>query len=313
MKLLSIVIPIHNEEGNIHTLYSRLLENLKNLKNYKYEIIFIDDYSTDNSIEKIIKLREKNKNVKLIELSKNFGHQIALSAGLHHSKGNATIMMDGDLQHPPELIPKLINAYEKGNEIVYTKRKESDDSSLFKRLSAKLFYKLFNAISEVKITTNSADFRLISKKVLKAFNHINEKKRFLRGLFPSMGFPSTTIEFKADNRFSGKSSYTLSKMIKLCSIGLTSFSGKPLRIPLYFGILTTIGALIYSAFIVVAYLQGKAIAGWSSVVISILFLSSIQLIFLGIIGEYLYIIFNEIKKRPLYFIQKKHGFDDHKN
>jgi dolichol-phosphate mannosyltransferase len=301
---LSVVIPCYNEAANLAALYQRLSPVLKSL-NLSYEIIFVDDGSRDTTFDAIRTLHSEDKQVKGLSLSRNFGHQVALAAGLHHSSGNMVITMDGDLQHPPELIPEMINRCNQGFDIVNTKRLETEGAGFFKRNTSRMFYKLMNRLSDVELTEGGADFRLMNKKAVEAYTSFNERDRFNRGLVTWMGFNQDVIEYNAEERFAGKTKYTFRKMLRFAIDGITSFSSRPLRLAAYTGILVSIAGLLYAVYALVRHFSGATIPGWTSMLITVLLLGGVQLISLGVIGEYIARIFNEAKSRPLYFIKEK--------
>lgn len=295
----SIVVPIFNEAEILKT-FSQVL--LKHLTNLEYECIFVDDGSTDNSFNLISQLATTNPRIKGISLSRNFGHQVALFAGLKEVTGDIAITMDGDLQHPPQVIPQLIKEYENGYDIVNTKRRDSG-LGIGKKLSSKWYYKLINTVSDTKIESSSSDFRLLSRKAIDAFISIPEKDRFNRGLVSWMGFNQSIIEFNAPERKIGTSKFTYKKMSKLGMDGLISFSSKPLKLILNLGIASTLIGLVYLIYVLIQFINKNTVEGWTSTMIVILLLGGFQLISLGIIGQYIARIFNESKNRPLYFIK----------
>jgi len=303
-KLLSIAIPCFNEEKNIVQLYDELVPVLNKVSPL-FEIIFIDDGSRDNTFHVIKNIAEKDKNVAGISLSRNFGHQVAIMAGLQYSKGDIVIMMDADLQHPPELIPELIAEYEKGFDIVNTKRLETKGEGAFKKITSKGFYRFINFLSDVRIEPSSADFRLMTRKAVDAFLQLEEKDRFTRGLISWMGFKQSIVEFNASSRFAGKTKYTFKKMLHFGMDGITSFSSKPLRISFYAGFIVFLVGLIYAGYAIIQNIRGDTVMGWTSILVSVLIIGGIQLLSIGIIGEYIARIFNEAKARPLYFIKDK--------
>jgi dolichol-phosphate mannosyltransferase len=300
---ISVVIPLLNEEGNINILYDLLKTVLEKISP-DFEILFVDDGSTDTSFELIRSLSEKDKRVTGLSLSRNFGHQVALTAGLEHAKGKAVVTMDADLQHPPELISQLYEEYKKGFDIVNTIRKDPDNIGWFKKATSSLFYKLINYLSDVRIQPAAADFRLMSRKAVNAFMKIRERDRFTRGLVSWMGFRQATIEYMAASRFAGKSKYTLKRMIRFASDGITSFSSRPLRVSFYLGLIVLAIGIIYSGFAIYEYFQGVTVQGWTSTLLTIIILGSIQLISIGVLGEYIARVFNEAKGRPLYFLKE---------
>ncbi len=299
---LSIVIPAYNEEKNILPLYQKICRVLNNLE---FECIFVDDGSSDNTFNEIKKISKKDKRIKGISFSRNFGHQTALLAGLKESENEIVISMDADGQHPPEIIPKLTEEYKKGFDIVNTRRISTADAGFFKRLSSKWYYQLLNALTDVKIEKNSSDFRLMSRKAVDAFLQIDEKDRFTRGLIKWIGFKQSIIEFEAPKRMHGKSKYTLRKMLRFAFDGITSFSSKPLKFSMITGILSILAGFIYSIYILIMYFSGNTTPGWASMMLVILILGGFQLLSIGIIGEYISRIFNEAKNRPHYFIKEK--------
>jgi polyisoprenyl-phosphate glycosyltransferase len=303
---ISIAIPLFNEEENIGVLYERLTAVLSGIAS-SYEIIFVDDGSTDSSFSKIIEISKKDQRVKGMALSRNFGHQIALTAGLEYAKGDVVITMDADLQHPPEMIPRLYEEYKKGNDVVNTFRETTADAGLLKRFTSFVFYKLINRLSDVYIEPASADFRLMSRKALDGFLKIKEKTRFTRGLITWMGYTQTMVHYHAAERFSGSTKYTFKKMLAFGLEGVASFSTKPLRISFYLGLITSLVGLLYSVYAIINYFKGHTVPGWTSILVSVLILGGIQLISIGIIGEYLARVFNEAKGRPLYLVKDYAG------
>ncbi len=299
---ISLVIPSFNEEKNISLLFDKINQVLNH---QDYECIFVDDGSKDNTFNNIKRLAELHKEVKGISFSRNFGHQIALLAGLNEASGDIIIMMDADGQHPPEVIPELIEQYNQGFEIVNTRRLATADAGMFKNVTSKGFYKLMNSLTEVKIEPSSSDFRLMSRKAVNAFLQIGEKDRFTRGLVSWMGFRQSFVEFTAPPRMTGESKYTLKKMIRFAWDGITSFSSKPLKFSLFIGLFFLLFGGCYSIYVLVEFLAGNTIPGWTSMMLVILFLGGLQLLSLGIIGQYLSRIFNESKNRPHYFIQER--------
>ncbi len=305
-KEISIVIPTFNEEGNIEKLYESLLAVLSELSIEKFEIIFINDGSTDNSLKIIKKLNAINNQVKYINLSRNFGHQCALKAGLDHAIGEAVISMDADMQHPPELIKTLYNTWKQGYEVVYTLRKDSTELPFLKRKTSQWFYKLINYLSSTKVEAGAADFRLLDRKVVDALKSFNESHLFIRGIIPWLGFNQIGIEYTPQNRFSGASKYTFKQMLRLALTGITSFSAKPLYFSIYFGLFFAFLAFLYGVYaLYIAAFTNQALQGWTSIIASVLFIGGIQLIMLGIIGEYLGKLFIQSKNRPNYIVSDK--------
>ncbi len=303
-KLISVVIPVLNEEKNIKTLLKRLVPILRS---YNFEIIFVNDGSTDNTSGEIKRFANKDRRIKLVSFQRNFGHQTALSCGYNFAKGDCVVTIDADLQDPPEIIPKMIKKWEEGVDVVYAKRRKREKDSLFKRWTAKLFYKLINVLSDTPIPDNVGDFRLLDRRVVKFINGLTEKSRFLRGLVAWGDFSSAFVYFDRDERNAGKTHYTLRKMINFALSGIMSFSTKPLRIASYLGFATaTLGFLgIIYGIVGKLFFPSHWVTGWTALFTAILFLGGVQLITIGIIGEYIGQIYREVQNRPLYLIKEK--------
>ena len=302
--LISIVVPSYNEEGNIVMIASYVVKQLTMLE-YPFEIIFVDDGSTDSTLEKLIQLNMKDARVKFLSLSRNFGHQSALIAGLDFAAGDAVISMDADLQHPPELLPKLISIWEEGYDVVYTRRKEGQELPYLKRKTSKLFYKFINLFSDIKLEPGTSDFRLLDRKVVDVIKELPENNLFIRGLIKWVGFKQYCIEYIPQKRNDGESKYSYRKMISLAISGVTSTSIFPLRIASVMGFIISIAAFGYSLVVLYDYyFTNKNLSGWTTLIIAILFLGGAQLITLGIIGEYLGKLLIQSKGRPKYIIKK---------
>jgi dolichol-phosphate mannosyltransferase len=302
---ISIVIPTYCEEGNIVELYEQLQLELSKIDVQSFEIIYVNDGSHDDSLRNIKELTTKDERVKFIHFSRNFGHQNALRAGLDFAKGDAVISMDADLQHPPELISTLIEHWRAGNKVVYTKRKDTNDLSFFKKLTSKMFYKLVNYLSETKLEEGTADFRLLDRSVVEALKNFNENNLFYRGIIPGLGFKQYGLEYIPNERFSGNTKYTFSKMVRFALTGITSSSAKPLYFSIYLGAFLALCSFFYALYaIYVSIFTTEAVAGWTSTIASILFIGGIQLMMLGIVGIYLGKLFSESKKRPNYIIEE---------
>ncbi|WP_294292069.1 glycosyltransferase family 2 protein [uncultured Chryseobacterium sp.] len=307
MKKISIVIPAHNEEGNVALVHQKIKEVFDGLSNYDFEIIFVNDGSRDNTQQRLEELSAKYKEVKFIEFSRNFGHQPAVKAGIDLAYGNAVISMDGDLQHPPEMIPEMIRKWEEGYDIVLTMRKYPKQISYFKRKTSDFFYKILSSLSDVNLTKGGgSDFRLMDANAVEVMRNLNEDDLFLRGLTSWMGFKQTGIEFTANERLSGESSYNLKKMITFAFTGITAFSVKPLYIAAYLGFLFSgFSVLGYGIYVMYSFIAKTEISGWASLIMTIVFFGGLQLIILGIIGIYLGKIFKQVKNRPNYIIKNK--------
>lgn len=305
---LSIVIPAFNEEGNLHPLIERLKPVLHSL-GLTYEIILVDDGSTDQTLAVAAQLHQNDHRIKTINFSRNFGHMMALSAGLDAALGEAVITMDADLQHPPELIPELVARWRGGSEVVNTLRQETKGSSLLKNFSAGAFYWLINKIAKINLPANSADYRLLDRKVVDTLKGIRERSRFLRGLIRWVGFRQEFIPYQAEKRFSGKTKYSFGRMFAFAVDGITSFSAFPLKLSAYFGLIVAAVSFVYILYALYVYFfTQQAVAGWTSVLVAVLFIGGIQLIFLGVIGEYLSRIYDESKARPLYIVSRRIGW-----
>lgn len=305
---LSIVVPCYNEEESLLTFYNNLIEELKSV-DFSFEIVLVDDGSKDRTTAIIQEISNKDNRIKAIVLSRNFGHQAALVAGIENASGDYVLTMDSDLQHPVEFVVVLYNKAKEGFDIVNTIRQDSEDSSIFKKQTSKFFYKLINSLSEVPIQSASADFRVFSKKAKEAFLMFPERARFNRGIVSWMGFDTAEILYKANNRIAGNTKFSISKMIKFALNGITSFSSKPLRIPFYLGLISVVFSLIFTGYILIQYINGETIQGWASTLIIILFLGGVQMFSIGILGQYIARIFDEAKNRPLYLIKEKINFD----
>jgi dolichol-phosphate mannosyltransferase len=299
---LSIVVPVFNEENVIDSFYSELKNTLDKLSE-TYEILFIDDGSSDGTFKKIEQLNSQDPNIYSVSFSRNFGHQIAIYAGLKYASGEVVISMDGDLQHPPEIIPLMLEKYRKGFDIVNTKRKKNKSAFSGKYFFSGLYYKIINLLSDVKIEPDSADFRLMNRKTINAFLEFNERDRFTRGLVSWMGFKQSVIEYIEPDRVAGKTKFGFVRMLQFALNGLTSFSSRPLRFSFYFGLLVFFLGIVYGIFAIVNFFMGINVPGWTSILLSVLFIGGIQLLSIGIVGEYIARIFNEAKGRPFFFIK----------
>ncbi len=301
MKKVSIIVPCYNESQALPLFYEELKKHLP--KSYEYEIILVNDGSNDDTLQIIKNIATANSSVHFISLSRNFGHQNALKAGFDLATGDCAICLDSDLQHPPNLIPDLLEKWEQGYESVITKRIDHESISFFKKTTSKLFYRLTNRFSEVKLEDGVADFRLLDRIVLNALKNFSENQIFLRAVIQWLGFKQITIEYQAAERVAGTSKYTLRKMFSLALSGISAFSIKPLRFSIYLGLTIAVLAFLYGMYALgVNIFTDRAIPGWTSIVMSVLFIGGLNLLMLGIIGEYLGKMFIENKKRPNYII-----------
>jgi dolichol-phosphate mannosyltransferase len=301
-KLVSIVLPAYNENGNILVIAARLQEILTPL-DYKYEIIFVNDGSKDSTQQIIESVAASNEDIHFIELSRNFGHQNALKAGMDMASGDCVISMDCDMQHPPEVILQFLEKWEEGYEVVYSIRQESKELSSFKKSTSKLFYSMINSMSDINLEAGTADFRLLDRKVVDIFCNFSENEPFIRGLVKWLGFKQIGIDYSPSNRHSGESQYTLKKMMRFALQGITSFSTKPLYTAVYLGFIFSLLSLLYIPYVIHALYTGQEVAGWASVIMTIVFFGGVQLMILGIIGIYIGKLFMQSKQRPNYIIR----------
>ena len=311
MKKISIVIPVYNEEKVLEISYNKIKDILENIEQYDYEIVFINDGSKDSTFSILEKISNENNRVRVISFSRNFGQEAALTAGLKYVTGDAIVIIDADLQDPPELIPEMLKLWEQGNEVIYGKRKKRKGESAFKLLTAKMFYKTLNALSDVEIPKDTGDFRLVDRKVVDVINSMPEHNKFLRGLFSWVGFKQYSYEYKRNERAAGKTKYPFKKMWKLATDGIVSFSTKPLKIVGGVGILTiilSICILIYSL-ISFALKLNNLTPGWTSIMVAITLFSGVQLLSIYIMSGYISRIYDETRKRPEYIIDKKINID----
>ena len=302
---LSIVIPVFNEEENIQPLYKRLVDTIKEYNLPRTELIFVDDGSSDKTLERISSLKpEEAVLIKSLELSRNFGHQIAVTAGLDQSSGTNVVIIDADLQDPPELIPEMLQKIQEGYDVVYAKRRARKGESWLKKATAKWFYRLLSRITSVPIPVDTGDFRVITRRIVEVLNKMPEREKFLRGQIAWIGFSQTFVEYDRDERLSGDTGYTWRRMISFALDGITSFSNFPLKVATVSGFVMSFVSFLlmlyalYSRFILKVYEPG-----WTSLMLSVLFIGGIQLVSIGIIGEYIGRISNNVKQRPLYLIK----------
>ncbi|MBA4196873.1 MAG: glycosyltransferase [Chitinophaga sp.] len=302
-KKVSILIPVNNEEGNITTIVNALHEVLSSLP-YLYEVIFVDDGSEDKTLAEIKAVAAENAHVFFISFSKNFGHQNAIKAGFDMITGDCVISMDGDMQHPPSLIPKLLEKWEEGYDIVYTIRKDHLEMPMLKRRTSEMFYNVMNRLSDIELESGTADFRLMDKSAISVAKNFQEDDLFWRGLIKWMGFSQIGIEYEPAERTKGKSKYTFKKMVQFALRGITSFSVKPLGIAIYLGFLFAILSLLYVPYVLYSMYFGHTISGWASLIVTIVFFGGLQLMILGIIGMYLGKLFMQSKQRPHYIVKE---------
>lgn len=311
MKKISVVIPMYCEEEVVDICYKRVVNNLKKLSDkYSYEIIFINDGSKDSTLKILKKIASNDDNVKIISFSRNFGHQAAVTAGIRNVTGDAVIIMDADLQDPPELFEGMIEKWEEGYEVVYGKRKTREGESIFKLLTARMFYNTLNKLSEIEIPKDTGDFRLVDRKVIDVIASLPEHNKFLRGLFSWVGFSQYAYEYNRVNRVAGKTKYPFKKMFKLATDGILSFSAKPLKVVGAIGFFSVIVSILILVYSIVSFVfkLNSLISGWTSIMCTMTFIGGIILISLGMIGEYIARIYEESLGRPEYIIDELINF-----
>jgi len=304
MARISLVIPVYNEEACLRTLLDRLYA-LKSPAGDEYEYVFVDDGSRDQSLTILKEAASRNPAVKVLSLSRNFGHQVAITAGLDYASGDAVVIIDADLQDPPELIPQLAAKWQEGYDVVYARRMVRHGEGLLKRISASLFYRVLGSVASLNIPRNTGDFRLMSRRTVLALRQLRERNRFMRGLSTWIGFPQTCVEYERDPRASGETKYTLRKMVRLAVDAIVSFSWVPLRLSFYAGLIAiAICGLYFLAALCLWTFTTYVIPGWLSLATLIVLFGSMQLVTLGIMGEYVGRILDEVKARPLYFLRE---------
>lgn len=306
----SVVIPVYNEEEVVNECYSRI-KKVMDSTNEKYEIIFVNDGSKDNTRQMLKEICRVDGNVKLIDFSRNFGHQSAITAGMNYSIGQAVVVIDADLQDPPEVILRMLEKWREGYQVVYGKRLKREGESIFKKATAKVFYRILARLTEFDIPVDAGDFRLIDRKVCDALNKMDEKNRYVRGIISWLGFNTTYVEFVREKRYAGKTKYPLRKMLKFATDAVVSFSYKPLRITSYLGM--TLSGVSFIYLIIALFLKLfnviDTVQGWMSIVAISLFFNGIVLLVLGIMGEYIGRIYDEVKARPLYVVNEFVNFN----
>lgn len=308
-ELLSVIVPCFNEEEVIEETYKRLTIVLKE-NHINYEILFINDGSIDKTLEILTNIAKNDPKIKIISFSRNFGHQSAVSAGIHHCKGDYAVIIDADLQDPPEVIPELLSLAKKEQaNVVYGVRKKRKGETFFKRFTAWAFYKIINLLSDVPLPENTGDFRLIDKKVIDAFNQLPEKNKYIRGLISWIGFKQIPYYYVREPRFAGETKYPLSKMIKFATTALLYFTRKPLKLATTMGFMSIVVGLLLTIYVFLSLFlkPQQTVSGWASTIIIIIFFGGVQLLTIGVMGEYIGSIFDEIKNRPMYIIDKTYN------
>lgn len=300
--LLSIVVPMFNEEEVVPEFARRIKDVVKGLT-CRYEIVFVNDGSRDETLYRLKMEKESDANIRIVDLSRNFGHQIAITAGMDHANGDAVVIIDGDLQDPPEVIPEMVERWKRGADIVHARRRSRQGESSFKRWTASLYYRLLKDISDVEIPVDVGDFRLMSKRAVESFSQLRERHRYVRGLVAWLGYKQDFVDYDRKPRHAGNTHYPILKMLGFSWHGISSFSMLPLRLASLFGLLIAITGAAYAAYaLYMKYVTKTAVLGWTSIVVVVLLVGGMQLICLGIIGEYIGILHEEMKNRPLYLV-----------
>ncbi|PFK42203.1 glycosyltransferase [Bacillus cereus] len=308
-KLISVVVPMYFEEEVAQECYNRL-KSVMIQNNINYEFVFVNDGSTDRTMEILKEIAANDYRAKVVNFARNFGHQTAVTAGIDCASGDAIVIIDADLQDPPEVIPELIAKWEEGYEVVYAKRKQRKGETWFKLLTAKYFYRFLNYMSDIDIPKDTGDFRIIDRKVADVFKQMTERNRFIRGMMSWVGFSQTYVEYERDERFAGETKYPLKKMIKFASDGIIAFSTKPLRIVMTLGLMSVFISILVLLYTVIIKVIGQDIqTGWASIMVAITFFSGIQLLGLGIVGQYIARIYDESKNRPIYIVKETLNVD----
>ena len=307
---ISVVVPLYNEQENIDALFRRLLAVLEAL-NTSYEVICVNDGSRDNTLKNLVEYHQRYPQIKVVNLSRNFGKDIAMSAGIDYSQGMAVIPIDADLQDPPELIAEMIEKWHEGYDVVYASRRVRIGESCLKRFTAEGFYQVINKLSRVPIPPNTGDFRLIDRRVVESIKKMPERQRFMKGIFAWVGYKQTSILFDREPRYQGQTKWNYWKLWNFAIDGITSFSFLPLKVWTYVGLIIALVSLVYASFLILrTIIFGIDVPGYASLMVAVLFLGGIQLLTLGIIGEYIGRVYEEVKGRPLYLVRDCYGFEN---
>ncbi len=304
-KLITILAPAYNEQEVLNLLYERLVKLMDENTNYDFEVLLVNDGSKDRTFEIMKELREKDKRICYLNLSRNYGKETAMIAGLDYCKGDAVVIIDADLQDPPELIPEMIKYWEEGYDDVYARRRTRDGETWLKKFTSKMYYRILQSFTSIQLQIDTGDFRLLDRRCVEALKSMRENQRYTKGLFSFIGYNKKEILYDRDARAAGKTKYNYGRMINLSIDGITSFTTSPLRWAAIFGMVISFVAFVYMIYIIIKTIAtGVDVPGYASLMVVILFLGGIQLVFLGVIGEYLGRTFNESKHRPLYFIER---------
>ena len=308
MKLVSVVVPFYNEAGGVEPFYAELAAALGRLPAYRFELVCVDDGSSDGTLAELVALAGRDARVRVLELSRNFGKEAALTAGIDAARGDAVIAIDADLQDPPELIARLIEPWSAGADVVLARRTDRSSDSFLKRTSAGLFYRIHNRLSSVQIPENVGDFRLLDRRVVDALKTLPERQRFMKGLFAWIGFKTVAVDYARRSRASGASKFSGWRLWNFALEGITSFSTVPLRVWTYVGALGALATFLYALFIIARVLiLGIDVPGYASLLVAILFLGSLQLLSVGVLGEYIGRVYLETKQRPVYVVRREFG------
>jgi len=305
-QLISVVVPVYNEIAVIDACYRRLSDVMQGMTGFDYELVFVDDGSKDATHARLLEFHAQDPHLRIVKFSRNFGHQIAVTAGIDEARGDAIVIIDSDLQDPPEVIPRMVAKWQEGYDVVYGVRKRRTGEGRFKLVTAAAFYRLLRSFTNIEIPVDVGDFRLVSARAAEQLRKLREKDRFVRGLVCWIGFRQTGIPYERDSRLAGETKYPVRKMIKFAMDGITSFSSLPLKLASWLGYLASLLAFIYLLSVFVQRAMGYTVEGWATIMVAMLFLGGVQLICIGIIGEYIGRIFNEIKGRPMYVIESIH-------
>ena len=301
--LISVVVPVYNESAGIRAFHERTSKALASLPGASYELIYVDDGSADDSWALLAGFAAGDSHVRVVKLSRNFGHQIAITAGLDRARGDCAVVIDADLQDPPEVIARMVEKWRSGFDVVYGVRSKRRGESALKLLTASAFYRVLDRITGISIPLDAGDFRLMSRRALDQLNQLREKDRFVRGLVSWIGFPQAGVEYERDERVAGETKYPLRKMMKFAFDGITAFSTAPLKLASWLGYATSLLAFLYLASVFVQRAMGATVEGWATIMVALLFLGGVQLICLGIMGEYVGRVFTELKPRPIYIVE----------
>jgi dolichol-phosphate mannosyltransferase len=302
--LLSVIVPVYNESAVIPAFYQRASAAFAAIPGFDYEIVFVDDGSRDDSFPKLSAIAARDGRIRIVKFSRNFGHQIAITAGVDHARGDCVAVIDADLQDPPEVVSRMVDQWRAGFDVVYGVRETREGESTMKLATAAVFYRLLTRLTNIQIPTDVGDFRLMSRRAVDELSKLREKDRFVRGLVSWIGFRQTGVLYNRDRREAGETKYPYRKMIRFALDGITSFSTVPLRLATWTGYVSALLAVLYLIYVLIMRFLGYTVEGWATIMVAMLFLGSVQLICLGILGEYLGRVFNEVKPRPMYVVEE---------